>query len=164
MLTPLTQYFCDTCGQVINNPNEGWIEWLSEYNEETGKEENYGFKIVHHLKYSPLANEHRKRGCYQYDNGAATWHLHQFIEDNYKMAHILGLLDIGPYHQKEYKGPTVKDMREYVEFVRRLTIPHYEEARKYWDEAVRDGYFGDSNEVRIYGADFLQGLIERYER
>ena len=163
MLTPLTQFICDTCGELIKEPKEGWIEWIIEVNAKTGKRETHSFRIVHHFKYSPLAKEHNA-GCYQHEHakGRQDLHLHHFIEDNTKMAHILKFLDIGPYHEKEYKGPTVKNMREYVEFVRRLTIPHYEEARLYWERALEAGYFQDSNEIWIYGVDNLITMIERY--
>ena len=53
MLEPLQQYICDYCGELINSTEEGYVEWLSERNEETGRYEYHGFKIVHHKPYSP---------------------------------------------------------------------------------------------------------------
>jgi hypothetical protein len=163
MLTPLNQFICDTCGEIINEPKEGWIEWISDIDEKNGKFIDHSFRIVHHFAHSPLA-ETKPDGCYQHQHalGRSDSHLHQFISDEYKMAHILKFLDIGPYHQPNYKGPSVRDMREYVEVMRRLTIPYYEEARQYWNEAQSDGYFADANEIWVYGASNLQTLIEQY--
>jgi len=161
MLAPLTQFICDTCGQVIERPEDGWVEWISDFEGE--RPMNRGFRITHHHSTSPIATEHNE-GCYKYTNhsGRSDLHLHDFISEEYKMAEILSYLDIGPYHDPTYHGPYVNNMREYVEFVRRLTIPYYEEARQYWQDAIDDGYFGDCNELWLYGASNLKRLIEQY--
>ena len=87
-----------------------------------------------------------------------------FINDEYQMANILSFLDVGPYHCNTFSGSSINDIREYVELVRRLTIPYYEEARMYWQEALDDGYFTDANEIWIYGTKTLKHLIEEYGR
>ena len=46
--------------------------------------------------------------------------------------------------------------------MRRMTVPYYEEARIYWDEAEADGFFADGNEYWIYQPITLKELIERY--
>ena len=85
-------------------------------------------------------------------------------DDEYQMANILSFLDVGPYHCNTFSGSSINDIREYVELVRRLTIPYYEEARMYWQEALDDGYFTDANEIWIYGTKTLKHLIEEYGR
>lgn len=159
----MTQFICDTCGEIINRPEEGWIEWISKSDFEKETREIHSFNIVHHYSSSPLATPHNE-GCYQHSRepGRSDIHLNQFISDNYKMTNILRFLDIGPYHNPEYKGTDITDMRQYVETVRRLTIPYYEEARLYWNKALEDGYFQDSNEIWIYGVQNLKKLIELY--
>ena len=163
MLTPLKQFVCDTCGEVINSPEEGWIEWISKLDLEKHTREIHSFNIVHHYSFSPLIKPNNE-GCYQHQGkaGRSDNHLNQFISDNYKMANILRMLDIGPYHNPDFKGTDITDLRQYVETVRRLTIPYYEEARLYWDRAEEDGYFDGSNEIWIYGVDNLKYLIEKY--
>lgn len=163
MLRPLTQFYCDTCGEIINSPEEGWIEWISKYDEETHSYNTHSFRIVHHYAHSPIAYE-TNAGCYQHDGEICRHdsHLHHFLSEDYKMANILKFLDIGPIHDPDYKGTSLTDIREYVEIVRRLTIPHYEEARKYWAEAREDGFFQDANELWIYGVKNLKQLIDTY--
>lgn len=163
MLIPLKQFYCDTCGEIINSPEEGWIEWISKYNEVSGLDDIHSFRIVHHYSCSPLAST-KKYGCYQHtdEDGRSDVHLQDFICEEYKMANILRFLDIGSYHVPDYKGSGIVDLREYVEIVRRFTIPYYEEARQYWEEALEDGYFQDSNELWIYGVDNLKNLVEKY--
>jgi hypothetical protein len=163
MLIPLKQFICDTCGEVIERPEDGWVEWISTYDEARRCYMKYGFRICHHSGISPLS-ESNSEGCYFYSNeiGRSDMHLDNFIDENYKMAQILSFLDIGAYHDPNYEGTSVRNMREYVEFVRRITIPYFEEARQYWEEAISDGYFGDANELWIYGSNNLKKLIERY--
>lgn len=158
MLEPLKKFFCDFCNGLISSPEEGYVEWLNELNPELRRRENHGFKIVHHKSYSP-----NTEGCYHYSNylGRQDIDLSYFTGSS-KMAHIFSLIDVGPYHNPEFDGPIVKNIREFVEFARRLTIPYFEEARKFWPNALEDGYFSGENEVSIYSPDFLKRLIERY--
>ena len=78
------------------------------------------------------------------------------------MGHLLSFLDEGPIHDPEYSGPRAKDIREFVDIVRRLTIPYYEEARLYWRRAQADGFFSGCGHVAIYQPDTLKLLIDTY--
>lgn len=165
MLIPLKQFICDTCGNIIQKPEDGWVEWIHSHDESKGKFYDHSFRIVHHKSASPK-KESSHCGCYQHTNmdRRSDDHLHHFIDDEFKMANILSFLDVGPYHCNTFSGTGINDIREYVEFVRRLTIPYYEEARIYWQEALEDGYFEDANEIWIYGTKTLKQLIEKYGR
>ncbi len=154
MLIPLKQWFCDNCGEVINSHNEGWVEWLYP---DTKK---YGFKIVHHAEFSPNKPE---GNCYFYNDsiGRQDIYLSDFV-GTYQAARILFFLYPGVYHIPEYKGHYIKDIREFAEFVRRLTIPHYEEARLYWSQSIADGLISDQNEVSIFDPNLLKKIVEKY--
>lgn len=78
------------------------------------------------------------------------------------MAELLQFIDIGAYHELDFAGPHVNDLREWSELARRLTIPYYEQARLFWEQAQSDGYFQDANEILIYTEEFLKELIEKY--
>ena len=162
MLKPLTQFYCDTCGEIIDSPEEGWIEWIADYNDSLSYE-IHSFRIVHHFTHSPIALE-TNEGCYQHagKSGRSDTGLRHFINDDYKMAYILQFLDIGSYHDPNYKGSKLTDMRQYVETVRRITTPYYEEARRYWDRAIEDGFFIDINDISIFGKHNLKRIIEIY--
>jgi hypothetical protein len=43
-----------------------------------------------------------------------------------------------------------------------VQLPYYEEARFYWNDARRDGYFTGANEVWIYLPSTLKELIQLY--
>lgn len=60
-------------------------------------------------------------------------------------------------------GCLISDFKEFPDFFRRLTIPYYEEARLYFDQARSDkDIAGDENEILIYTEDFLKRIVERY--
>lgn len=154
MLTPLEQFYCDTCGQLIESPQEGWFEWIALYDENIKQFIDQEFRICHHRSGCQLHGH--KKGC-------SDLPLKDFLGE-VGMINLLRMIDIGPYHLPIYKEPTVKDFREYCEIVRRLTIPYYEEARQWWNEAAHDEYFGDSNEVYIYLPKSLKIMIEHYSQ
>ena len=152
MLKPLEQFFCDTCGQVIENINQGWVEWLDDVNSETSTLVNSAFRICHHKNRCQKLAKHSR---------CSDLPLSEFVGDIGRIQ-LLGMLDIGPYHNPEFTGPGIVDFREYAEFIRRLTFPYYEEARTYWSRAISDGFISDENENSIYMPDYLRGMITHY--
>lgn len=163
MLLPLKQFICDRCGYVIEKPEDGWIEWLHEKDEATQSYKNHGFKIVHHSSASPINDDGKRYGCYHYNNNSnrSDSHLSYFLGEN-SLVHLYSNLDPGEAFVTSDKLPLVTNMREYVEIMRRLSIPFYEEARSYWSEAKNDGYFQGANELWTYLPRTLKALIEQY--
>lgn len=156
MLVPLKQWICDSCGEIINSPEDGWVEWLS--GEETFNS-CHGFKIVHNYGSSPQG----KGACFQYreKKDLADMPLTTFTgEEGYIC--LLGFLDLGPIVVPKYEGPRVKDIREFIEFMRRLTIPYYEEARMFFKEALADGDLDPSSVDMIYDPEDLKRIVEKY--
>ncbi len=51
-LIPLKQWVCDSCGGVIEKPEDGWFEWYTEMNLSL----DTGFRIVHYRE-SCMYNE-----------------------------------------------------------------------------------------------------------
>ena len=160
-LQPLKQWICDNCREVIEKPEHGWLEWLSE----RGERQNpyHGFKIVHHKPYSPRNPE---SSCYFYDKppqgqSKMDLPLNEFV-GLHGMVHLLTFIDTGPFREEPFYGPHVKDLREWTELVRRLTLPYYEEARFYMKQANTDGFFSESNEIWIYLPDTLKEVIKGY--
>ncbi len=156
MLEPLKQWVCDSCGEIINSAEDGWVEWLD------GEEEFnscYGFKIVHNDGSSPRG----KGGCFHYSEkqGPSDIQLDHFMGDK-GYVYLLSFLDWGPYVIPEYKGPRVKDIREFIEFMRRLTIPYYEEARMFFKEALADGDLDPSSVDMIYDPEDLKRIVDKH--
>lgn len=157
LLEPLKQFYCDRCGRLIEQAEAGWVEFLSEPNG-IGRL-YYGFRIVHHS--GKCGSE---KGCLRHfhRHGAGSIELDQFTGKN-GINELLDFLDEGDVLEPSFRGSSVKDMREFVELARRLTVPYYEQARQYWQRALEDGWF-DSNIDGIYGEATLKALIADYSK
>jgi len=145
-LQPVAQWKCDACGQIIANPEAGWVEWMAGPTPGT---KAHGFRIVH--------NSNR---C-QYPSSARVRDTH--------LVHLVGpdglsalLTLLAPDRQAGSREPGVANLDEWGELVRRLHIPHYEEARQYWSDAVADGLFSDPNAPMPYSQQVLLRILDRY--
>ena len=154
MLIPLKQWICDTCAEVIESPEHGWLEWRQD---ENGKASD--FNIVHHIEHSP-----RKLGggdCYPF-RGLSS-HLDRYVGEN-GLPHLLCLLDedihINLVNEHD-SYPDVKYIKQWMELVRRLQVQYYEEARQYFDRASEDGYFDGAWGI-IFRPEKLKSIIEKY--
>lgn len=155
MLRPLEQFKCDECGQTIDSPSDGYVEW--EEVEEDGHYTVRGLRIVHKPHASPNYG-----GCYRYEGSPYRLdnELTFFLE--YPQQHLFSFLDPGIVHNREQRNfNKVADFPAFVDFFKRLTIPYYEEARIYFPQAMRDGLV-DDNEIGLYTPERLQAIIEHY--
>ena len=150
-LTPLGQWICDVCGQIIEDPDHGYVQFNTDAN---GKYND--FIIVHHATHSPL----RDTGgdCYKYrlDTDLPSYLGAEGI------ARLLSKIDLGHHIEPDFQGANTSNLRAWVDFFRRLHTPYYEEARLYWAKAREDGFFAGANEVWPYLPDILEDLINRY--
>ena len=154
-MKPLQEWVCDFCGNVIRGAENGFFEWV----EDNGKA--HSFQIVHH---GPASPNHPSGDCYHHTDkdGRKDLPLSEFIPPD-GLAALYSFLDVGPYHDPHQKYSLgIQDVREYTEILRRLTIPHYEEARLYWNNAKHNGFFDGANEVSIYEQTTLKRLIEMF--
>jgi hypothetical protein len=161
-MLPLRQWICDTCGEVIYGPEQGWFEFLRDMDNHNA----HGFKIVHHKIYSP---KHGPDGCYQYKDIEhralrCDMHLDQIIGDPIETRYIISLLDPYPIFLNKRENFVIDShtIREWVEIYNRLFIPFYEEARMYFDLAREEGMFKEENPCSFLEEVFLKEIVERY--
>lgn len=148
-LKPLKQWICDKCGNVIESPNEGWLEWLTAPDTLIYSD----FKIVHHSAASPYKS--KNGDCYHYSNHIGRSDMH--------LSHFLGTDGMARMSTWTYSHG-VKSLEEWAETFRRLHVPYYEEARRYWREAEREGYvFEGVDEESRYGQDILAAVIKEHK-
>lgn len=153
MLIPLKQWICDTCGEIIELPEHGWLEWRQDERHKA-----FDFKIVHHVTYSPRGPH---GNCYQ--SNELHNHLTRFVGED-GLPHLLCLLDEGVHiglGPDCHSCPQVKDIGEWMELIRRLQVPYYEEARQYFDGACEDGHF-DGEYGNIFRPKELKYIIDKY--
>jgi hypothetical protein len=146
-LKPLEEWICDTCGE-LTGIDEGWVEWLGPIGKGP-----HSFRIVHNRHKCQQHTKHPDRA----DN-----HLERFLGAP-GLQTFLAYLDIGPILDPKGKGEPQPEMASFVDTVRRLHIPYYEEARTYLSEARADGYFDDQNENSVYMPRTCEAMIRRYE-
>jgi len=141
---PLTVWYCDHCGDKIEDVDAGYVIW--KYTD--GKE--HDFRIIHKV---------------QCDNNSYSSSLPvmNFLGVD-GLAKILSFLSPGPIIQGIDESPRCRllNMNEFVDFVRRVQTPYYEEARRYFNDHDLLEHFGDSNEVYPYLRDVLKDIIARF--
>lgn len=145
-------WICDKCKKPIHAADQGWLEW---HDDSAGRACN--FKIVHHSSYSPLKNA---EGCYFHGNQVTRQdcHLDEFVGPDGLVA-ILSKLDAGIHIDPKRKGKGVADTREFAELIRRLHVPHYDEARPLMANADSMLWPADFNELSVYSQKTLKQLI-----
>lgn len=127
-----TCWRCDKCGELIQEAEHGWIEWLSRGPMEEPPR-GRGLRLVHHAEFSPIYDS---GGC-QYRPGVdfnvrggeviADGDLECYLGDD-GLTRLLSLL-------ARQEVPT----EEILEMIKRLHTPGYELARLHVREAIAEG-------------------------
>jgi hypothetical protein len=139
---PLTQWYCDVCGEPIDTPDRAYVIWKSD---PADQHRDHSFKIIH------------QKRCDRDDHHLSA-ELKDFLGAD-GLAKLLSMVSYGPL--KDSKSAGVKDMDEWVDFVRRCQIPYYEEARRrFHDPDIQEDLY-DANEVFPYLTDSLKSIIKR---
>lgn len=141
-LVPLEQWYCDNCGEVINAPEDGWLEW---YHDRGEYDSNEGYRIVHHDKKCMYDDKR----LFAENKSVSDMHLTAYIGPD-------GLVSL----LSHIEFNNAKDNSELVDIIRRLHIPYYEEARRYHRVAEAEGFFSGENEVTRYLQSTSKDIIE----
>jgi hypothetical protein len=150
-LVPLRQWICDGCQELIPSPEAGMLEWRAG-----ARNTRSGFRIVH----QPRTAAGRPEGCGSAPAGGLVQLPLTVLAGEAGMALLLSLPDVPA--PEGSGGPWVEDAQEFLELARRLTVPHYEEARGFWRQARADGFFAEMEESERYHPRTLGALLERY--
>lgn len=142
---PLRAWTCDTCGEPITDPERALVIWQTSDDHR----HYHSFRIVH--------KSIDGRRC---DPGARSGFMMN-LDLNYflgpeGLALLLSWLSAGPLKGGGECRVAAEGMDAYTDLVRRLQLPHYEEARpKFGDEHTRH-WLDDANEVYPYLPDVLE--------
>ncbi|WPJ21704.1 hypothetical protein [Bacillus phage vB_BpuM-ZY1] len=122
---------CDSCGQIIRNAQDGWVEWLVRMSPEGGSLYAHSLRLVHHRPSSPSPV-----GC-QYNGQQVSAQNSNIIADQgleffTSYDGHMELLEM--VSRQEFQNP-----EEVLEMIKRLHIPNYEIARPYVQQAVQQG-------------------------
>lgn len=126
-------WVCDTCDQPIEEAATGYVVWR---NDDQGC---HDFNIIHKIT------------CNDRDRFSQSAALAEFLGPR-GLSYCLSFLSLGPVlaRTQNVSHTRAADMDEFVDFVRRVQLPHYEQARRlYKDRAVLD-QLRDANEIFPY--------------
>lgn len=147
MDTPLTCWYCDVCKKPIDEIDRGYVIWRSD---EAGMARD--FKIIHKV----VCDDN------QYPSSLA---LRDFVGPK-GLVILTSLLSLGPIksHFGDPPHNRVADMDQWVDLMRRVQIPHYEEARhRLFSKEAYLHENDDSNEVGPYLPDQLRAALQRHK-
>ena len=139
-LKPLEMWICDTCGEVIEKPDDGYVVWNYERQDGAISNLRKDFRIIHQSR----CNNDRI-------NSPASSALVDFLGQA-GLNKLLRFLSHGPIrvHCDGATPPQLADMDAFVDFFRRVQVPYYEEARCHLqNHDVLERIF-DSNEMYPY--------------
>jgi hypothetical protein len=146
MESTVKRWRCDVCGEWVT-PDQGYVLW-----DYAGDHRRTGFQIVHRKK------------CDDHSRTASSALIDFLGPDGF--ARTTALMATGPIMRNqspgaEFKEHRIADDEEFVDFMRRLYVPNYEEARDLFNghEVLQDMY--GSNETRPYMQDILENLAKR---
>ncbi|MFC0112277.1 hypothetical protein [Kibdelosporangium aridum] len=152
---PLQAWLCDVCGELVtSHPNNGLVVWRTDRAGDGFRK--YDFKIVH----KTIDSDPEPQRC---DPGSSEGYhssldLKLFLGPN-GLAMLLSWLSIGPL-KGGGSAPQVENMDEFVDFVRRVQTPYYEEARSRFDEEKTHHWLGDANEYHPYLPETLRRIAD----
>lgn len=145
METMIGKWYCDECGNIIESPEDGYVIW-----KKTEDNKAFGFKIIHQTKCDDKT----------FPSSVA---LNRYLGID-GMARLLALLSVGQIHRKNgiEISQRVVDVDEFIDLVRRIQTPLYEEARKYFGDPEVLANYGNDNESRPYTQENLEIIISEY--
>jgi len=143
MLKPLKEWLCDNCGKVIKSPEDGYVIWRT--NDE---HQEYDFRIIH----QDICDNK------SYPSSMA---LDEFLGPK-GLVYLTSFLSIGKVMNNLGRNSRsrIKNLDEFVDLLRRVQVPYYEEARKKFSEEHILEDMSDANEVSPYQENTLKRIIK----
>ncbi|MGB0766170.1 MAG: hypothetical protein ACPGYV_00510 [Phycisphaeraceae bacterium] len=141
---PLTRWYCDTCGEPIEGGGDGILVWHRENNLVTG----------HQIVHRDRCDVPSEGACENLSNFLGSDGL-VYMTAFFTRGRILTL-------HGEQEENEVQDPPAYAELIRRLHVPHYEEARRYFGESSLYERHAGAAEVAPYRQESLISIIEEH--
>ena len=144
-MASLGPWYCDQCGQTIDDASgrdvgSGYVLWHPR-----GGDENY--RIVHKVRCDD-------------DTYPSSAPLENFLGPD-GLVRLTSFLSLGPIMgalgQRRTSG--VEDLDGFVDFVRRVQVPGYEEARRRYDDPDVIQRFSDATETYPYLQEAIRALM-----
>ena len=144
-----TWWYCDTCGQRIEHPSDGMVQYLSQGG---AKEVGRNLSIVHNRRASPIPT-----GCQYEEPRGDGWSL-----ASVEMVWLLGSDGLTRLFLVFASG--VFPSEEVVELGKRLCTPGYERARFHLGAAIQQGVFKPKMSPGFYSQEDIAATLEWADR
>lgn len=113
-----SEWYCDTCGDTITDPNMSLVVW------KPARDGDHSFRVVHKGKCDPGS---KGPGAYMYSLDISS-----FL-GGHGRAFLLSMLSPGPILvARGSEGVPPKDRHEYFDLFNRMQTPYYEEGRRHF--------------------------------
>jgi hypothetical protein len=146
---PLDAWTCDSCGDLITDPERGLVTWRHDAD---GK--YYDFILVHKNIDGFNCDPGHRNG---YSQSVSIDH---YLGDTGQAA-LMAFLSVGPMKNDGHPRVEVKDFDGFVDLFRRLQTPWYEESRSRFDDEDVQLALGDANEYLPYMPEVLERIANR---
>lgn len=138
-------WYCDKCGGKIDNVEEGWIEWRTDIYGESTKRAS-GMRLVHRID------------CLYPDNtGDNTIPADRALKSFSGPDGLINFIEMLQYEE-------FKNNDEVYEMIKRVHVPGYEEARRHFCEAVKDGVIeSDAQRFGVVYQSEIETILKEYK-
>jgi hypothetical protein len=143
-INPLTQWTCDKCGGLVSL-DDGYVVWADR------DQQDNSFRIIH------------KAACDDSNRYMSSLPLADFIGPD-GLSKLMTFLSFGPLAEtpgEEVIASRVNDVNLFVDFLRRVQTPYYEEARRWFSDPDERERMADWNEFAPYSQENLRRLAEK---
>lgn len=137
------KWICDNCGKLIENMNDGCLEWMTVREGETYKIKKP--KIVHRVKC--LYNQERLLKDY---NAILADVSIKSVLGNDGLMELLSILS----------DADKEDQEDFIRIIKRLHIPNYEETFRYFKSALNNFVFEPNTKPDYYTQQDMKAIIE----
>lgn len=146
---------CDNCGQLISQPIQGTLLWLSRVNN--SRRVGRDLRIVHRMTASPLDGPNR---CYpnerhelETDGSTISDVTIDRMQDPDGLVRLLSMIEDGEIPSKQV-----------TRMIMRLFVPGYEQAKPYFQKAVATGVVECSLPDDYFTQSQLRGIVANIPR
>ena len=141
---PFSRWYCDVCGGPIEGASKAYVVWHI-----LGGRAGYfdGFQIIHKGK----CDDHSRRG---------SGPLEEFLGVE-GLSYLLSFLSEGPLFPDNHGNIMVRNLDRFTDFFRRVQMPLYEEARRWFRQPEVLNEFAEAGCVVPYQLDSLKRIVRR---
>ena len=143
---------CDSCGGLISDVEEGWVEWI-DYTDESGNRKGRDLRLVHH---NAIDSENTQ--C-QFDSAR------ERAKDGGSISDLPLKCFLGPDGLTALLAMIAEDelpKEMVIEMICRLHVPGYERARPFMDKAIAEGIISLDRPRGLYSQNQVKTILQEY--